>query len=124
MVDRLLWVDSGAGLSVGVTVLALTGWLSRLYGLPEGLLVFLGCVNIGYGCYSGSLAMRGPRHQHWINALVIANASWAVVCVALVIRFLGSATALGITVLLLEAAFVGGLAGLEWRFRDRLVGAP
>ncbi len=123
MIERLLWFDSLAGLSVGVAVLALASWLSELYGLPGSVVLFVGCANLVYGSYSGSLAIRERRGRRWILALVFANASWAVFCVGLSIWFAASARPLGIAVLLLEALFVGGLAGLEWRFRDRLITA-
>lgn len=124
MIDRLLWADSIAGLSVGILVLALAGWLSELYGLPERLVVFVGCANVVFGSYSGSLAVRARRTRKWILFLVMANASWALFCIALSIQFADSARLLGVAALMLEALFVGILAGLEWRFRDRLTTHP
>ena len=63
MIERLLWFDSLAGLSVGVAVLALASWLSELYGLPGSVVLFVGCANLVYGSYSGSLAIRERRGQ-------------------------------------------------------------
>ena len=121
MIDRLLWIDSLGGLSVGLLVLALAPWLAGLYGLPERVVLFVGSANAVYGCYSGSLALRARRGRRWIVFLVMANASWALVCIALAIRFADSARPLGLAALVLEAVFVGALAALEWRFRDRLI---
>ena len=58
-----------------------------------------------------------------INLLVFANFAWAVACLCLAGVFAGSATVFGMGHLIGEAVFVGGLAGLEWRWRDRLLTA-
>src|SRR5687768_15314132 len=43
---NLLWVDCIAGALAGVVVLALSGWLSGVHGLPRELLLFNGTVNL------------------------------------------------------------------------------
>ncbi len=123
MSDRILWVDSLAGLGVGLLVLSLSSWLAELYGFTPSLVVFLGCANLLYGTYSGSLAIRAARRRPWVLALIAANATWAALCISLAVVLAGSARPLGIAVLLLEALFVGGLASLEWRLRARLITA-
>ena len=120
---NLLWVDCIAGALAGVTVLMLSGWLSSLHGLPRELLLLNGVVNVLYASYSFSLAVRARRPRSLINLLVFANLAWAVVCLWLVGVFAGSATVFGIGHLVGEAVFVGGLAGLEWRWRDQLLTA-
>jgi len=47
--------------------------------------------------------------------LVLANLAWSVACVLMVAACFAAASALGLSYLLAEAAFVGGLAYLEWR---------
>ena len=118
---KLLWVDCTAAALAGVAVLALSGWLSRLYALPRELLLFIGAVNLLYGCYSFSLAVRARRPKHLLNALVFANLAWAILCVGLAVVLWEPATLFGLGQLIGEAVFVGGLAGLEWRHRDRLL---
>jgi hypothetical protein len=119
---KLLWVDCTAAALAGVAVLALSGWLSRLYGLPRNLLLFIGGVNLLYGCYSFSLARRARRPRYLINLLVFANLAWAVVCVGLAVGvFWAHATPFGFGQLIGEAFFVGGLAALEWKHRDQLL---
>lgn len=120
---KLLWVDCIAGALAGVTMLILSGWLSSLYALPRELLLFNGAVNVLYASSSFSLAIRARRPGSLINLLVFANLAWAVVCLWLVRVFTGSATWFGIGHLVAEAVFVGGLAGLEWRWRDQLLTA-
>lgn len=120
---NLLWVDCIAGALAGAAVLMLSGWLGSLYALPRGLLLFTGAVNVLYACYSFTLATRSQRPRPLILLLVFANLAWAVVCLGLAVAFAGSATLFGVGHLVGEAVFVGGLAGLEWRWRERLLTA-
>jgi len=118
--NSLLWIDSRAGLMVGATVLAFSGWWSRLYGLPHALVLGMGIANVVYGTYSFLLERRVARPRTAILLLIGANAAWAVVCFALAFHFAASATVLGVGVLVFEGVFVGGLAALEWWHRETL----
>ena len=120
---RLLWVDCIAGALVGVAVIALASWLSRLEGLPREVLLFTGVVNLLYASYSFSLAVRAERPMPLIKLLVFANLAWVPVCLGLAAFFREQATPFGFAHLIGEAAFVGGLAVLEWKQRDRLLTA-
>lgn len=120
---NLLWVDCIAGALAGAMMLLLSGWLGSLYALPHGLLLFMGAVNVLYASYSFTLATRPRRTMPWIKLLVSANLTWAGICLGLAVAFAGSATLFGIGHLVGEAVFVGGLAGLEWRWREKLLSA-
>ena len=111
---HLLWVDCTAGAVVGAAVLALAEWLSGVEGLPVGVLRFTGAANLAYAAYSFSLAVRNRRPKGLVVALVVANVTWAVVCLGLALTFGASATGLGLAHLLGEGVFVGGLAWAEW----------
>lgn len=115
VLQRLLWVDCTAGALVGVAVIALAEWLSRLEGLPHEALLFTGIVNLLYASYSFSLAVRPARPMRFIKLLVFANLAWVPVCLGLAAFFADQASAFGFAHLIGEAAFVGGLAVLEWR---------
>jgi hypothetical protein len=121
LLRKLLWVDCGAALLAGAAVLSLSGWLSQLYALPQGLLVGMGVANLGYGTFSFSLARRARRPRPLIVLLVVANATWAVLCGLAAVLLAGTASAFGLAHLIGEGLFVGGLAGLEWRRRERLL---
>lgn len=123
LMRKLLWVDCIAAALAGLAVLALSGWLSGLHGLPREFLLFSGAVNLLYGSYSFSLAVRARRPMALINLLVFANLTWAMLCVAFAVMFWGSATVFGLAHLIGEAVFVGGLACLEWSQRDQLLAA-
>jgi hypothetical protein len=118
---NLLWVDCVAGALAGVLVLMFSKWLSGLHALPRELLLLNGAVNLLYASFSFSLAVRARRPRLLIKVLVFVNLSWAVVCLWLVTVFAGSASVVGIGHLVGEAIFVGGLAGLQWRWRDQLL---
>jgi hypothetical protein len=119
-VSRLLWVDCIGGFAVGVTVLAFSGWLSRLDGLPLEVILFTGMANLLYGAYSFSLAIRTERPMWRIKVLVAANLAWAPVCAGLLIAFSATATPFAYLHLGGEAIYVGGLAVVEWRYRELL----
>lgn len=120
---KLLWVDCTAGAIVGIVVIAFSGWLSQLEGLPREVLLFTGGVNLLYASYSFSLAVRAERPMPLIKLLVFANLAWVPVCLGLAVTFFWSATPLGFMHLVGEAIFVGGLALLEWRQRNLLLTA-
>lgn len=121
--QRLLWIDSGAGLIAGTLMLSLSGWLAELYALPRALLVAMGVANLAYGSYSLSLARRAVRPPALIALLIAANGAWALLCFLAAARFAGVASPFGMAQLVGEGVFVGGLAALEWRARGRLVRA-
>lgn len=119
---NLLWVDSLAGLVVGVLMLSLSNWLAGWYQLPRDLLILMGIANMAYGMFSFSLAVRTQRPKSLILLLIIANSVWAVLCIYWGICFSQSASIFGLVQLFGEAAFVGGLAYLEWHWLSALMG--
>ncbi len=120
MRNNLLWIDCTAAALAGVGVIVLSGWLSRIEGLPQGVLLFTGIVNLLYASYSFSLARRPNRSLRAVKFLVFANLAWVPVCLGLVAYFSSVATPFAFVHLIGEALFVGGLAVLEWRNRDVL----
>ena len=118
---HLLWIDCSAGAVVGVVVVTLHDWLSQWYALPLNILLFTGIINVLYACYSFSLAVRKKRSRTSILILIIANFAWVPVCLYLASIYWTTATLFGLGHLILEAFFVGGLAYLEWRYKDQLI---
>jgi len=119
----LLWVDGIGGAVAGVVVLLAYGWLSAWYNLPRELLFGIGVANLSYGAYSLTLASRKRRPKPLILFLIAANLTWAGLCFWWAVRFAESASWLGLTHLVAEGLYVGGLAILEWRSRDLLLAA-
>ncbi|HEX5657015.1 MAG TPA: hypothetical protein VFX59_07455 [Polyangiales bacterium] len=121
----VLWVDGAAATGAGITVLALRQWLAPLHGIEPAFVTFLGVVNLCYGAYAGSLALRASRasalHRVAIDVLVLANAAWAVVCAGIVVARWTSASRYGLMHVAFEGAFVGTLAFVEYRLVRPLV---
>ena len=115
----VLSVDSLGALVAGCTTILAAHILSAWYGWSGGFTLFVGLVNIGYGCYSGVLALHlrwKTRLSRWtIIVLIAANSIWAVQCFTQVGLLSGSASFFGLSHLLLEGLWVGGLAYLEAR---------
>ncbi|MEO0857851.1 MAG: hypothetical protein AAFY55_13490 [Bacteroidota bacterium] len=117
---NLLWIDCSGALAVGVLVLALSGWLADLHGLPRSVLLFTGVMNLVYGSFSLSLARRTVRPKPLLSLLASANMAWPLVCIALVVLHRATIGPTGLLHLLGEAIYVGGLGFVEWRSRDLL----
>lgn len=115
----LLRVDCTGALVVGCLVLTVSGWLATLYAVPRTWIVALGAINVAYGLFSLSLAVRRTPPRGLVGALAAANMGWGVACLALAAGLAGRASALGLAHLVVEGAFVGGLGALEWRRRPR-----
>lgn len=120
---KILWLDCTAALIAGVLVLAFSGWLSRLHGLPQSVLLFVGMANLVYAAYSSSLARQRQRPLVLIKLLVCANALWSGVCLALLAAYWAQVSLFAVAHLLGEAVFVAWLAAMEWRQRFRLAAA-
>lgn len=121
LIPKLLWIDGTAAALAGSLCLLLSPALAQLHALPQNLLQLVGVVNLLYATYSFSLALRARRSPQLIALLVLANSAWALVCLGMAASFAGTASILGIAHLLGEAVFVAGLAGLEWKWRARLL---
>lgn len=117
---RLFWIDGLAALTAGTLVFLAHAPLAEWYGLPPDLMRLMGMVNLAYATYSLSLAMRPDRPKPLIVFLVAANLAWAVTCLRWAAAFADTASPLGLGHLVGEAVFVSVLAGLEWRYRERL----
>jgi hypothetical protein len=119
--SQLLKIDSLGGLIAGALVLTVSDWLSDLYRIPRSEIVAIGVANLGYGLYSGVLWRMRERSLVLIILLVLANATWAVVCWTAALRHADSASLIGLAHLLGEGLWVATLAVLEWRARYVLV---
>lgn len=122
MIKNLLWIDSLGGIAAGLAFLAVSGWVSGLYGLPLSVLLFTCGANLAYGSFSLTLALRLlPRSEGFITFLAAANMFWPVVCFSLAVLYFGKATIFGHAHLIGEAFYVGSLGWVEWKNRARLI---
>jgi len=119
-VPPMLWIDCSAAATVGAVVLLAQHALSQWHQLPLELIQFLGIVNLSYASGAFMLARARNRPRWAVLALVVANAGWAVVCLALALGVHRQASWLGTTHLVAEALIVACLAAVEWRQRHTL----
>ncbi|NNP67614.1 hypothetical protein [Acinetobacter sp. Ac_5812] len=118
---QILWVDCTAAASAGLIVLFAGEWFSQLYHLPKHVVIFIGCINLLYACYSFALANYKKRSLLLINILVIVNSIWVVVCLLMLWRFWQEMTIFAMIHIAGEAVFVGALARLEFQWRHQLI---
>ena len=116
---HLPWIDSLAGLTVGLTILLLRDFLATFYGLPAETIVFIGAANAAYSI--GGVTLGLLRTQAALIALVVANLAWTAICAVLLIRFAAVASPFGIGHLVAEGVFVGVLGLFEWRHRRAIL---
>jgi len=112
---RLLWFDCSAAAIAGTAMLALAGFLAPLFGLPRAVVVFTGIVNLVYGAFSFSLARQPSPAPGRVKLLVVANYSWAGVCLVMALYFAGPGSWPGVSYMLAEGFFVALLATIEAR---------
>lgn len=110
---RVLWLDAASGLGMAVAHFGFSDLLSEWLGLPLAWLQVSGVIVCGAALLSGALASRahppaGVRLLAAGNFLWVAASVWAVWGAGLAL------TTLGVVWVLLQAAFVFGLAELEW----------
>jgi hypothetical protein len=111
----LLWFDCIAAGVAGVAMLALSGVLAPLFGVPRAVLVTMALANLVYGTCSYSLARQPEAPRRRVRVLVVANFAWVAVCVGLAAGFAGPGSWLGAAYMLAEGLFVGTLAAVEAR---------
>ena len=80
----LLAFDSLAALSAGCITLLSASQILILYKWPQEFTHFIGLANLGYGLYSGFLAIllrkQGYLSRWMVSLLVFANGSWSMHC--------------------------------------------
>ena len=122
--SNLLRFDGSAGAVVGILMFALLGWLTELYALPRDFLILMGTANLAYGAYSLTLSTFAKRPKVLIHLLIVANGVWGLLCFRWAFVHWQTASFFGLAQLILEGLFVGGLACLEWHWREYLYSDP
>jgi hypothetical protein len=113
----ILSLDSIGALLAGCLILALIPLIQTLYNWTPEFARFIGFANIGYGLFSGALALvfrKTLRVPLGLVAVLIAgNGIWAVQCFFQSWRIFEEVSYLGLGHLVFEGAYVGALAYIE-----------
>lgn len=112
---KILLADAFIGGTTGIAGLALYGWWSRFLGLPERLVLLIAAVTGLYAMLAASLVLMKPVRARAVRWLVIANWTWTVVSIGMLLYYCSGATIFGKAFLVLQVIIVGGLAWLEGR---------
>ena len=111
---RVLWLDAASGLGMAVAHFVFSGLLSEWQGLPLAWLQVSGVIVCGAALLSGALASRAHPPAAGVRLLAAGNFLWVAASVWAVWGAGLALTTLGVVWVLLQAAFVFGLAELEW----------
>src|SRR5688572_20960432 len=110
---QLLIVDAVTCLVTGIALVALTGVLAGLLGLPPTLLFWAGIILFPCAALMSLAARNLAGALVWL--VIAGNGAWAVASV--VVAFALEPTGLGFAFVLAQALLVAALGFLEWRAR-------
>jgi len=110
---RVLAVDAGSSVSMGVLVLAFADGLGNLLQLPAALLQESGLILVPFAAAVGFLASRAQPARWAVRIVIAANVIWAVDSTILLFTDWVQPNALGIAFVVAQAVVVGVLAELE-----------
>ena len=120
----ILYLDGAAGLFAGLTLFSFQEWFQEVYSLPMYALQIITAANMLYGTLALLLASKRKRCFLIIKILALANTFWTLVCFCFIFIYLDSASWKGISLLILEALFVGYLAYYESVNCNSLIYSP
>ncbi|MFH8607323.1 hypothetical protein ACH4D5_07545 [Streptomyces sp. NPDC018029] len=113
MLRRFLGLDAVVTAGNGIAYAAASGPLGDFLGVDSGLLLGLGVFLTLFGAGVGYLASRKSPPKAAVQAVVEANAVWALASVVALVGWLSPGTA-GAVWIPLQAVTVGGFAVLQY----------
>jgi hypothetical protein len=109
-----LRLDAAASAALGLLGLAAAAPLTGLLGTTTGALLGTGAFLVGYALLLLLIAARQPIPRSAAWAVVVGNVLWVLGSIGAVVAGWDSLTALGVTVVLAQAAAVAVFADLQW----------
>ena len=116
---RVLLLDAGSGLAMGLSHFLLADALSEWTGVPDAWLRVAAVIVFGAATLAAWLAARGSTPPAGVRLLAAGNFGWVAASVWLVFGAGLSLTSLGVFWVLAQAVVVLVLAELEWAGADR-----
>lgn len=123
LLQRALFLDAGVSGATGVLMVAASGPLSGLLGLPVPLLQWAGLILIPFALLLMWLATRNPIPRVWAWGVVGVNALWALDSVLLLMTGWVDPTVLGYVFTVGQALVVLGFAELQFMGLRRMQAA-
>jgi len=111
---RVLLLDALSSGAMGLGLLAGAGALSAILHLPAGLLTEAGIVLLPFAAFVGFLASREAPARAAVWLVIAMNVLWAIDSIVLLASGWVAPSALGHAFVIMQAAFVGVLAELEY----------
>ena len=111
--QRILLLDAATCGAMGLALLLLAAPLEPLLGLPFALLQYAGLALLPIGAFMAWVGTRAPAPPAGVRIVIAGNVLWVVASLLLLLWL--TPTRLGCAFVILQAAAVDALAGLEAR---------
>lgn len=113
LLSRTLMFDAGTCVVGGLVLLAASGWLSPLLGLPTSLLMPAGVVLLVFATVILAAASQPARSRGLVWAVIVGNLLWIDASLLVAFRWY-EPTQLGVIVIVAQAVAALGLVILEY----------
>ncbi|MCK7594501.1 hypothetical protein [Pseudomarimonas salicorniae] len=114
LIQRALWLDGLVSLAAGLLCLPCAAWLAGELGVPYAAVLGLGAFMAAYGAGLLAWAPRVRQPGPGLAWLVAGNGMWVLASVALAFSDWIAPSAIGLGLLLGQAAIVLGITELQW----------
>lgn len=115
---RLLLVDAFTCATMGLLLIAASGYLEQLTRIPGLLLFYLGVVLLPIAVFMAMVALREPVPLPGATIVIVGNGLWVLGSVLLLVMPWIAPNGFGFALIATQAAAVLLLALLEWRALD------
>ncbi len=111
---RVLQLDAAATGATGLLLLGGTSFLHSLLNLPVSLLTYAGIFSVGWALALGIASLRERLSQSFVWTIIIANVTWVIGSVALLVSGYVSPSFLGYAFVIAQALAVDIFAALQF----------
>ena len=112
---RVLWLDGILGAATVPSHLLNTGFMSKLLGLSNPLLVWSGWLLVAFALFILLIVSRKAISRSLVKVLIAGNLLWIAGCIELLVVGQGTLTTLGIAYIGVQIVSVSLLSAMEWR---------
>ena len=111
---NVMLIDAAASGSTGLLLIAGTGLLDGLLGLPVALMREAGLILVPYVAFVAWVGTRETIARGAVWAIIVVNALWAIASVGLLVSGLVAPTVLGYVFVIAQAVVVALLGELQY----------